>query len=134
MRALYQPFGPVVKEETIVNHLREAEAGRHISFALVSPEGAIEGHSFILFTAGPKPVFGIGLQEKVHGRGWGRRLMEVVLKEVDAQNAPLVTLTVVKLNGKARALYEKLGFVLKGEETFMEKNDSYSMERVRPDG
>jgi len=129
--AFYEPFGPQVTEETILNHLKEADAGRHISLGLVGPDGSIEGHAFVLRIDTPKPVFGIGLQERVHGQGWGRKIMQTVLAEADARNIPLITLTVIKKNAKAKAMYEKFGFQLRGEETFREKNDSYYMERKK---
>ena len=128
----YQPFGPVVQAETITTHLAETDAGRHISLGLVEPGGAIAGHAFILSIETEKPVFGIGLCDRVHGRGWGRALMQYVLEEGDRKKLPLVTLTVVKHNTKARAMYEKIGFALKGEETFRQPNDSFYMERTLP--
>jgi len=130
VKELYQPFGPEVKEGAIVNHLWETDAGRNISFGLIGPDGGIEGHSFVESIDAVKPTFGIGLQERVHGLGMGKKLAEIVLKECDKKKLPLVCLTVLKANTRARSMYEKMGFALKGESTFKEKNDSYYMERV----
>ena len=130
VKKFYQPFGPEVKEDAIVNHLRETDAGRNISLGLIGPDGSIEGHAFVLSIDTVKPIFGIGLQERVHGLGMGKKMMTMILKECDKDKLPLVCLTVLKENARARTMYEKMGFALKGEATFKEKNDSYYMERV----
>jgi ribosomal protein S18 acetylase RimI-like enzyme len=113
----------------MLNHLKETQAGRHISLGLVRPNGTVEGHVFILFTDTEKPVYGIGIQDRVQGQGWGKKLSHAVLAEADRMEKPLVTLTVVKANTRAQKLYETLGFVRKGEETFKTPNDSLYMER-----
>ena len=129
--ALFRPFGEPT-EQVIRGHLSETDMGKHISFGLVLSGGTVDGHAFVQGIDGERPVFGIGLREHLHGRGWGRRLAETILREADGRALPLVTLTVVKVNARAMALYEKLGFVVKGEHTFRDENDSYSMERERP--
>jgi len=132
VKKLYQPFGPEFKEDAIVNHLRETDAGRNIGFGLIGPDGSIEGHAFVFIEAINivKPTFGIGLQERVHGLGMGKILAAAVLKECDQKKLPLVCLTVLKANTRAKAMYEKMGFALKGDATFKEKDDSYYMERA----
>ncbi len=132
--ALFQPFGPHVTEDTIRRHLAETDADKHISLGLRAEDGPIAGHGFILFTETDRPVFGIGLREGVHGRGLGRRLMQAVLDEGDARGLLMITLTVLRVNTKARSLYEKMGFVVKGQATFRDANDSWYMERSRADG
>ena len=128
---LFRPFGEP-SEQVIRGHLSETDIGKHISFGLVLHDGTVEGHAFVQGIDSERPVFGIGLREHVHGRGWGRRLAETILREADNRALPLVTLTVVKVNTRATALYEKLGFVLKGEHTFRQENDSHYMEREGP--
>ncbi len=57
-------------------------------------------------------VFGISLLEEYRGEGAGKKLMELVIKEVE-ENIPhlrIVTLGVFANNPVARDLYEKLGF------------------------
>jgi RimJ/RimL family protein N-acetyltransferase len=125
----YQPFGSKVDGDIILNHLKETEAGRHISLGLFDFEDNIAGHSFILFIDTAKPVFGIGLHPRMQGHGYGGRLMEMILLSARELNLPLVTLTVIKNNAKAIALYTKVGFSIKGEETFRKPNDSFYMEK-----
>jgi|GEM_PF-140241 len=130
VKKFYQPFGPEVKEDAVVNHLRETDAGQNISLGLIGPDGGIAGHSFVAAINTLKPTFGIGLQERVHGLGMGKKMMAMVMEECDQKKLPLVCLSVVKANTRAKTMYEKIGFVLTGETTFKEKNDSYLMERV----
>ena len=106
--------------------------GKHVTLGLVDAAGTMWGHGFVLFLPEPKPVFGIGLHQDLHGQGWGRRLMQATLDEADAQHIPLVTLTVLKDNLRAQALYEKMGFCTKGDATFRLPNDCFYMERARP--
>ena len=124
----FRPFGDV-REEVIREHLVGADADESISLGLVREDGAVVGHAFIFRILAEKPVLGIGLDESVQGCGWGRCMMEAVLAESDGRGLPLVTLTVVKDNHRAVRLYEKLGFVIRGEVTFRAANDGYSMER-----
>ena len=125
---MFQPFAEV-NEAVMSDHLAKADTGKHLSFGIVADDGTIMGHGFILHIDSDKPVLGIGLHQSIHGRGWGHKLMGGVLREADDGKRPLVTLTVLKVNRRARALYEKMGFVLRGEATFRESNDSYYMER-----
>ena len=125
---MFQPFAEVTKA-AMRDHLAEADTGRHLSFGIVADDGTVMGHGFILHINSDKPVFGIGLHQSIHGRGWGHKLMRSVLSEADDGKRSPVTLTVLKVNRRARALYEKMGFVLRGEATFRENNDSYYMER-----
>lgn len=124
----FLPF-PNPTVELFEKHLNESVADAHISIGIIDDTGKIVGHGFVLFADTDKPVFGIGLNETIHGKGLGRQLTEIVLRKADAATIPTVTLTVLKVNKKAKVLYEKMGFELKGEETFKEKNDSYYMER-----
>jgi ribosomal protein S18 acetylase RimI-like enzyme len=126
----YRPFGDATPDK-LAGHLVQAEAGRAISLGLCEEGdgGGILGHAFISNTDTARPVFGIGLHQRVIGQGWGRRLMEACLAEADRQGLPLVALTVLKTNERAVPLYESLGFVRTGEATFRAGNDSLAMER-----
>jgi len=126
----FEPFGRG-NDDAVRNHLAETDAGKHISIGLVGSDGAIEGHVFILSVADERPVFGIGLQEHLHGMGWGRKLATAVLEEADDWGLPLITLTVLKTNHRAQNLYASLGFETKGEHSFRQENDSWYMERLR---
>ncbi len=131
VHASFRPFDPVA-EPTFRAHLEQAAQGKHVTLGLVDAGGTICGHGFVLLLHEPKPVFGIGLHQDLHGQGWGRRLMQATLDEADAQRIPLVTLTVLKDNLRAKALYEKMGFSTKGEATFRLPDDCFYMERTRP--
>jgi len=127
--AKFQPFGRRVTRSLILTHLESAEAERDISVGLVDKNGHILGHAFILTSGNNKPVFGIGIDESFQGQGWGRKMAESVLAKADMRRISTVTLTVLKSNQRAKAIYEKLGFSLQGEETFCQPNDSFYMER-----
>ncbi len=127
----FRPFDPIT-EPTFQTHLEEAAHGKHLTLGLLNGAGTIGGHGFVLLLHEPKPVFGIGLHQDIHGQGWGRRLMQATLDEADARQIPLLTLTVLKENTRARTLYEKMGFATKGDATFRLPNDCFYMERARP--
>jgi ribosomal protein S18 acetylase RimI-like enzyme len=130
--ATYQPFGPVVTEQVVRQHVEDTENGANISFGLFEPGDSICGHCFILSVNSDAPVFGIGLAECAQGQGQGRVMAEKLLAEADARGLELVTLTVLKTNTRAWSLYESLGFQRTGEATFQQVNDSFYMERRRP--
>jgi ribosomal protein S18 acetylase RimI-like enzyme len=131
VHARFRPFEPPV-DATLRPHLDEAAQGKHFALGLIGAEGTIWGHGFVLLVREPKPVFGIGLHQDIHGQGWGRRLMQATLDEADARRLPLMTLTVLKSNTRAQALYDKMGFCIKGDATFRAPNDSLYMERELP--
>ena len=124
----YRPFSEIDRD-VICAHLAGAAEGKHISLGLVRRDGTILGHAFVLSIGGEKPVFGIGLDQSVHGRGWGRRMTAEALAEAEKHGVALVTLTVLKGNTRALSLYRKFGFVIKGEASFHSAGDSYCMER-----
>lgn len=125
----FQPFGPVVTEDTLKDHLDGADNGKHISLGLFAEDGSVCGHSFIWDVGSETPVFGIGLAECAQGKGLGREIMTRVLSEADTLGIKMVALTVVKTNEKAWKLYESLGFRVTGETTFLSENDSFCMVR-----
>ena len=110
------------------SHLDGAATGKHISLGLEN-ENEIIGHSFIMDVGGKHPVFGIGLAEPFHGRGLGRGLMKDVLTEAESLGVVHVTLTVLKNNHRAVALYKSFGFSIVADHTFKNENDSYFMKR-----
>jgi ribosomal protein S18 acetylase RimI-like enzyme len=128
----YEPYGAAPAKEKIREVLAAVDAGRDVAFGLENPAGEIVGHVFIADLASGSPTFGIGMAASAHGRGWGRRLAETALAEVDAAGLPLVALTVVKANVRASSLYKSLGFEIAGECTFRTERDSYVMHRRRP--
>ncbi len=126
----YRPFEPV-DAATLGAHLDEVAAGRCSSWAVRGPEGMILGHGFI-GGLDAVPVLGIGLHQDYLSRGIGRRLMEWMLDAADARRLPVVTLTVMKANQRARRLYERMGFAVMGEVSFRAPRDSLAMERRLP--
>lgn len=59
-------------------------------------------------------VANIALDPTVHGRGIGTGILEAILAESRETEIP-VRLDVIKANTRARALYERLGFVWIGD-------------------
>jgi len=60
-------------------------------------------------------ILNLAVHPDHRGRGLGRRLVELVVKEAQAAGARLVTLEVRRENAPARTLYRKLGFVDTGQ-------------------
>jgi ribosomal protein S18 acetylase RimI-like enzyme len=123
----YRPFA-TISHEVMREHLSGAAAGSHISSALVE-DGLIVGHSFIMNAQQANPVFGIGIADTCHGKGWGRMLMERVLAEAQELGIDHITLTVLKYNAIALSLYKSFGFRIVSDHTFKLKDDSYFMTR-----
>lgn len=126
----FDPF-PQPDAEKVGKHLAQAAAGNAVSLGLVTPDGTVAGHGFILALDATRPVFGIGLAEPLIGSGSGRTLMAAVMADADSRQVPKVTLTVFKDNARARRLYESFGFVIAGEHGCRSPGDSHAMERVR---
>ncbi|MEU3979116.1 GNAT family N-acetyltransferase [Streptomyces sp. NPDC026672] len=55
-------------------------------------------------------VLGLGVDERMRGRGMGRRLMEAALDLMRAEGVVEAALTVDPENASARALYQAFGF------------------------
>jgi RimJ/RimL family protein N-acetyltransferase len=127
-------FGPFRRggDDEIRDFLADTEAARHASWGLVADDGTIEGHVFFRHLDRDPPELGIGLRERRHGQGWGRRLMVTALAWADARPLPVVMLTVFKINHRARRLYESCGFVALRDHTGHEPDDALYMERARP--
>ncbi|MFF3466883.1 GNAT family N-acetyltransferase [Streptomyces sp. NPDC001984] len=56
-------------------------------------------------------ILGLGVDERLRGRGMGRRLMEAALELMRAEGVVEAALTVDPENAPARALYNAFGFV-----------------------
>ena len=125
---VFGPFQPV-DEAKLAAFLADAQ---QVSWGLIAPAGSIEGHVFLRGLDKPPPEFGIGLRERAQGQGWGRRMMATAIDWADAAELPLVMLTVFKINGRARAMYESFGFKVLRDHTCRETDDSLYCERQRP--
>jgi len=132
VRDFYAPFGPVVTAEKIADHLAATCDGRALSLGLIGPRGAVLGHAFLIGLDRDRPVLGIGLRDRLLGRGWGRVLITELLRQGDALGRPVITLTVVKANARALALYQRVGFAIRSHHTFRHPDDSWYMERTTP--
>jgi RimJ/RimL family protein N-acetyltransferase len=139
LAAFYERLTPAVTEhfvpdgftgpDRLADHLASATDGDAISYGLTSRDGHISGHAFVEPLWDGPPVLGIGLEEHLIGCGLGAELMRAALADCDALALPVVTLTVVKTNLRARSLYLGFGFVARGEATFRRPGDSLYMER-----
>lgn len=127
--ATFEPFGPRPSQPALAKYLAESDREVHVSFGLFDPRGTLVGHVFVWNVDTEHPAFGIGLEERAQGKGWGRRMARRVLEEADARGAAKVELTVLKANTRAWTLYESLGFYRTGESSFRAENDSFRMER-----
>ena len=128
VHALYRPFGEVT-QDIIETHLAETDARLHISWGLWD-EKRIIGHCFVMRVADSHPIFGIGLDTQYQGKGYGAGIASAILNHCDHLEINSITLTVVKHNLRAFNMYKKLGFVVHGDQTFRDENDSYFMIRV----
>lgn len=131
-KRLFLPPGPVTTE-SIEAHLDEVDQGSCLSLVL-DQDGVIMGHAFVMGTRSPAPMVAIGLRDEIIGLGYGGKMLQRLLELADASNIPATFLSVVKSNHRAIALYRRFGFVERGLSTFRRPNDSWYMERRRPDG
>ena len=122
-----------VSPDAIREHLWMVRCGDCVSLGLVNSAGRILGHAFVQGIRSARPMLGIGLHESVMGKGYGKRLLRQLLDETDRLRVPSVHLNVVKTNARAEKLYRMLGFVIVGQATFRKRDDSWAMERSRPD-
>ncbi len=60
-------------------------------------------------------ITNVAVNEKCRGKGYGKRLVNHLLKQAEAENSLFVTLEVRKSNENAIALYERCGFKRVGE-------------------
>ena len=137
------PFLLALRKTTMHEHLRRAGAPQdddyHLARILYRFEDArivwLDGRPAGLFKHGRDPaswrIVQIQIDPAFQGRGLGRRLLEGVLDEADAEGVP-VTLSVLKGN-PARRLYEALGFI-PVEETDLEYEMRHEPGAVRPAG
>jgi len=130
----------------------QTEAGWLARFEITPPgstvvvaevDGAIVG-SAGLFTLGASPrlrhsaMFGISVHPDAQGRGVGDALTRAIVEQADCWlGLRRVELDVFADNERARALYERHGFVLEGRArmTALRRGtyvDSFAMARVRP--
>jgi ribosomal protein S18 acetylase RimI-like enzyme len=118
-----QTYGPW--DETIVRRIF-AERWRPASTRIVVIDGQDAGMLEVLSGEAGVQLANIRVAPEYQGRGIGSRLVAQVLRDAHARGLP-VTLRVLKVN-PARRLYERLGFVLVGED-----EQHYKMAAQPPD-
>lgn len=83
------------------------EGNKLIGWCDITPDSTREVHRH-------KGTLGIGILAGYRGQGIGRRLMETAITAAARKGLTRIELKVRASNTHARALYEKLGFVLEG--------------------
>lgn len=121
----FRPFKTLALD-VIREHLRQTDEGKHISIGL-EEKPVLLGHGFLMNIEEQHPVLGLGIALSVQGRGWGRKLMGVVIESARQSGVRHMTLTVVKHNKPAVELYKSFGFIIAADHTYLKPNDSYLM-------
>ncbi len=119
-----------VSPDALRDHFDMVREGACLSLGLVEPSGRILGHAFVQGIRSSRPMLGIGLHDTVIGKGYGKRMLRMLLNDTDRLRVPVVCLNVVKTNARAERLYRSMGFVITGQATFRRRNDSWCMERT----
>lgn len=78
----------------------------------------IRGLRFEKIVSPPRPgvlcLHNLGVKEGVRGKGYGRQLIAYFLEQAQRKNVDAVGLDVAETNPRAKALYLRLGFEVKG--------------------
>jgi RimJ/RimL family protein N-acetyltransferase len=88
-------------------------------FLIVLHDGAPAGRLYVHETDGELCLVDILLDETMRGQGHGSALLRRLQQEVREKALSALRLQVLITNQAARRLYEKLGFVLEGDEGAM---------------
>ncbi|MBI4559355.1 MAG: GNAT family N-acetyltransferase [Candidatus Hydrogenedentes bacterium] len=75
-------------------------------------EEEIVGWGFLHNLKSGDPVLGLAVADAWQGRGLGSALLDALMAAARERRVPAVTLTVVRDNDVARAMYERRGFVV----------------------
>lgn len=98
--------------------VRSVIDGRGVHLVAVDPTGQVVGWCdvarFMLEGFRHCGRLGMGLLPEVRGRGVGRRLMVATLDAARERGVERIELDVFASNTRAKALYERLGFVQEG--------------------
>ncbi len=127
----YRPYGWEITAETLRDGpLARQMAGDELGLVLRDDAGAIWGHAFLSNVLSGEAHFGIGIHQKLLGRGLGEALMTALLDQADRHtDLQEIRLTCVQDNDAAIDLYTSLGFKRTGE--FVEENDGLPYFRMR---
>jgi len=119
----FRPYGPNVTEEALRDGpLARMAAGKEHAMVLRDEAGAIWGHAFLQEFEPRKYTFGLGVHERLLGRGLGRRLMAALLDAAEEEpDVTLIDLTCIRDNTAAVQLYRSMGFEIVAE--FVSEHD-----------
>lgn len=127
----YRPYGWEITDATLRDGpIARQAAGDELGLVLRDQAGAIWGHAFLSNILSGAAHFGIGVHQKLLGRGLGRTLTTALLAQAGRHTGlQEIRLTCVQDNDAAVALYTSLGFERTGE--FVEENDGLPYFRMR---
>lgn len=106
----FHPLGDTTTPEACEAIIADNAEAKKLDLVVVLG-GRIIGWSFLWSLQAEAPTFGLGVADECHGQGLGSRLMDAVLEQAGSRNIPRIALTVVQDNDRARAMYERRGFV-----------------------
>ena len=86
-----------------------------ISYYVALAQGCTIGYVDFKEARDSIDVMGVAVLDEFQGKGVGTRLLEVPVREARRMGKPRVNIFVSASNAKARQLYEKNGFELKGK-------------------
>lgn len=115
------PHDPSQPEECLAEFAERIRrhAERRDLTLVVEQEGEIVGYFFLWWldrTDGRPPTLGIGLADRLHGRGIGPQMMDDLIARARALGLPAIKLTHERANERAARLYRSRGFVYTGAE------------------
>jgi ribosomal protein S18 acetylase RimI-like enzyme len=109
----FHPLGDTTTTERCQEIIAHNHPDGGIKFDLVAlDDDRIVGWVFLWNWDTGTPTFGLGVADAYQGQGLGSRLMDAALAYAVERGAVNVTLTVVQDNDKARAMYERRGFMM----------------------
>ena len=99
---------------TIAEIIARSEQGRDRTYIALA-DNTVVGYGFLWDFEEPVPVLGIGLADAWQGQGLGEPFMELLIRDAKIAGRDGIELTTVPENGRAFALYRKMGFEHTGD-------------------
>jgi len=96
-------------DETVRKSLGRSADGEDLALGLWDGERLV-GYFFLWYFRRRVPLLGIGLADEYQGRGLGRPLMDILIREAERNGNEGIELTTMQDNERAFALYRKAGF------------------------
>jgi len=125
-RRLFRPIGWNQSYADCVRVCGDCAAGKR--FDIVLRAGAnIVGWAFLNGMDKDTPSLGIGIADAWCGKGYGKQLMDRLIREAKARGKKAITLIHVRENEAAANLYRKCGFQVTGERTGGDGNAYWEM-------